>query len=70
MVSCINHEVMEWYAHTVMIPPENILHVRRPFAHEPIRILNSLLGGCLDLVDQQGAGGCSGVGDCCEVSWC
>ena len=30
----------------------------------------SLLGGYLDLVDQRGLGGCSGVGDCCEVSWC
>ena len=30
----------------------------------------SLLGGCLDLVVQRGLGGCSGVGDYCEDSWC
>ena len=30
----------------------------------------NLLGGCLDVVDRQGLGGCSGVGDCSEISWC
>ena len=46
-------------------------NLKESLANANLHIISrSLLGRCLDLVDRRGASCCSGVGDCCEISWC